>query len=205
MNRDRYRLDQFSELRERFSLPFNIEQRQLGGLLKRSEIAYASSKGIDHAQLLALPLQIHLANSTSANVGRTLLDLEVELRRTAAYLEHGAIRPPRNNEIVEMISARHLNSIDLVIAAAREIYDLLTSRPIDFLLVLDWLWSRRQRRSKLRAPGEHIDPTRMWIDVVAMAQSCIESDRPVEVNVTIDVDGSTKFGFQSVETRLRNL
>jgi hypothetical protein len=198
MDRDRYRLGEFADLRSQFSLPTNIEQRQLGSLLRRSELTYASSKGIDHPQLLAMPLQIHLANSTSANVGRTLLDLEVELRRTASYLENGAIRPSRNNEIVEMISARHVTSIDLVVAAAREIYNLLTSRPLDFLLLLDWFWSHRYNRTKVRSPYEHVDPTRIWAELVAMAQSCIKSGRPVVVTMTIEVDGSTKFGFRSL-------
>jgi hypothetical protein len=198
MDRDRYRLSEFAGLRNKFSLPSDIEQRQLGSLLRRSELTYASSKGIDHPQLLAMPLQIHLANSTSANVGRTLLDLEVELRRTAAYMENGAIRPSRNNEIVEMISARHVASVDLVVAAAMEIYSLLTSRPIDFLLLLDWFWTHRHNHTKARSPYEHIDPTRIWGELVAMAQSCIESGGPVVVTMTIEVDGSTKFGFRSL-------
>ncbi len=198
MDRDRYRLREFADFREKYSMSPDAEQQQLGILLRQSELTYASSKGIDHPQLLAIPLQIHLANSTSANVGRTLLDLEVELRRTASYLENGTIRPLRNNEIVEMISGRHDASIDLVVAAAMQIYRLLTSRPIDFLLLLDWFWSHRHNRTKVRSPYEHTDPTRVWDEMVAMARSCIESGRPVAVTITIEVDGATKFEFRSL-------
>ena len=197
MDRDRFQLNEFAGLQSQVRLLTNIEQQQLGSLLRRSELTYVSSKGIDRSQLLAIPLQIHLANSTSANVGRTLLDLELELRRTASYLEHGAIRPSRNSEIVEMISARHVDSIKLVVAAAMEIYSLLTSRPIDFLLLLDWFWSRRHSHTKVRPPYEDTHSTRPWAEMIAMAKSCIESGRPVVVSMTIKADGSTEFGFRS--------
>src|ERR1035438_7534442 len=111
VDHDRYHLKEFSELRNKFSIGSDTEQQTLGNLLRRSELTYASSKEIDHSPLLALPLQIRLANSTSANVGRTLMDLELELRRTASYMSSGTIRPSRNNEIVEVISAPHVSSI----------------------------------------------------------------------------------------------
>lgn len=198
MNHDRYRLSELTELRNKFSLGPEIEQQTLGNLLRHSELTYASSKGIDHPQLLALPLHIHLANSTSANVGRTLIDLELELRRTASYMNSGTIRPSRNNEIVELISAGHISSIDLVVAAAMEIYSSLTSRPLDFVQILDWFWSHRHNFTKVRLPNEVKDPTGIWTEMAEMAKKCIESGRMVVVTTKVEVDGSTKFGFQSL-------
>lgn len=198
MSHDRYCIKEFVELRNKFSLGTDTEQRMLGSLLRRSEITYASSKGIDHPPLLALPLQIHLANSTSANVGRALIDLELELRRTASYLDSGTIRPSRNSEIVEVISARQHSSIDLVVAAAMEIYRLLTSRPLDFVLALDWFWSHRHNFTKVRLPNGHNDPTRVWTEMLENAKRCIESGRSVVGTMEVEVNGSTKFGFKSV-------
>jgi hypothetical protein len=197
MERDRYQLNEFTDFQEIFLLPNEAVQRELGNLIRRSELTYVSSKGIDDRQLLAVPLQIHLANSTSANVGRTLLDLEIELRRTASYLETGKVRPSRNNEIVELISASHNASIDLVVAVSMEIYRMLASRPIDFLLLLDWFWTRRHNRTKVRSPYERTDPTGVWNQLVASATDCVHSGHPVVVTMRIDVDGSATFQFRS--------
>lgn len=198
MNHDRYRLNEYEDRSADFAGRSSVDQQSLGELLRRSEIVYASSKGLDHALLRALPLRVHLAISTSANVGRTLVDLEIELRRAASYLTSGSLRPSRDNQTVEVISAQHVASIQIVVAVAMEIYSLLTSRPVDFLLLLDWFWSHRHNRTKVRLPYEETDPTRVWADMVAEAKRCNEAGRPVVVTVSNSADGSTtRFGFKS--------
>jgi hypothetical protein len=194
---DRYQLNEYNDRHADFSAHNEIDQPSLGDLLGRSELVYASSKGLDHALLRAIPLHVYLANSTSANVGRTLVDLELELRRAASYLGSGSLRPSRESQMVEVLSAQYVASIDIVVAAAMEIYGLLTSRPVDFLLLLDWFWSHRHNRTKVRLPYEEIDPTRVWADIVAMANRCLEAGRPVVVTVAVETDGSTRFGFES--------
>lgn len=198
MNYDRYRLNEYEDRHTDFTVRNKVDQDSLGDLLGRSEILYASSKGPDHTLLRALPLHVHLAISTSANVGRTLVDLEIELRRAASYLTSGSMRPSRDNQSVEVISAGPVASIEIIIAVAMEIYGLFTSRPIDFLLILDWFWSHRHYRSRVRPPYEETDPTPVWAEMVAMARLCIESGRPVVVTVTDSANGSTRFGLQSL-------
>jgi hypothetical protein len=195
---DRYRLDEFHERSEEFFIHGGVDQQLLGDLLGQSELIYASSKGLGHELLRAIPLHVHLANSTSANVGRTLVDLEIELRRATSYLGNGLLRPSRDNQMVEVLTAQHSSSITIVVAVAMDLYGLLTSRPVDFLMLLDWFWSHRRNRTKVRLPYEETDPTRGWDDVVAMARSCIEAGRPVVVTVEVDSDGSTRFGLRSL-------
>ncbi len=198
MSYDRYRLDEFQDRRTEFSAHTELDQQLLGDLLGQSELIYASSKGLGHPLLRAIPLHVHLANSTSANVGRTLVDLEIELRRAASCLGNGSLRPSRDNQMVEVLTAQHSSSIAIVVAAAMDLYSLLTSRPVDFLLLLDWFWSHRHNRTKVRLPYEETDPTRVWDDIVAMARRCIEAGRPVVVTVVVESDGSTRFGFRSL-------
>src|ERR1019366_7346226 len=109
-------------------------------------------------------------------------------------MSSGTIRPSRNNEIVEVISARHVSSIDLVIAAAMEIHSSLTSRPLDFLQILNWFWTHRHNFTKVRLPHDNTDPTRIWTEMIEMAKRCIESGRSVVVTAAVEIDGSTKFG-----------
>ncbi len=195
MTYDRYRLSEYEDRYTDFTVRNTVSQESLGDLLGRSEIVYANSKGLDHALLRALPLHVYLTNSTSANVGRTLVDLEIELRRVASYLTSGSVRPSRDSRTVEVISAKNVASIQIVVAVALEIYGLLTSRPIDFLLLLDWFWAHRHRHTSVRPPIEETDPTRPWTDIVTMAKRCIEIGRPVVVTVTNNINESTGFGF----------
>ncbi len=193
----RYRLNDFHYQLSEFSSGIEVDQQLLGELLVSSELVYASSKGLDHPLLRAIPLHVHLANSTSANVGRALVDLEIELRRVASYLSNGSLRPSRDNQMVEVLTANHVASIDIVVAAAMQIHELLKSRPVDFLLLLDWFWSHRHNRTKVRLPYEETDPAVAWAGIVAMARSCIAVGRPVVVTAAVETDGSTQFGFQS--------
>ncbi len=197
MNHDRYCLREFMDFQRGFTAGLGVEQHKLGDLLRQSTLTYTSSKGIDHFPLTALPLRLHLENSTSANVGRTLIDLGLELRRSVAYLNNGSARPCRDNEIVDVISARSVSSIDLVIAAGMEIYTCLTLRPLDFLQILDWFWSHRHSFTKVRPADRHIDPTGTWKEMVEMAKSGIELGRSVVVTADVVSGGKTKFGFAS--------
>ena len=198
MNLDRYRLIEFLEYQRRFTLGLGIEQCRLGDLLTQSTMTYTSSKGIDHSPLVALPLRLHLENSTSSNVGRTLIDLGVELRRAVSYLNNGSTRPSQDNEIVEVISARNVSSLDLVIAAGMEISTCLTLRPLDFLQILDWFWSHRLNFTRVRLTHQQSDPTDKWIEMVESAKRIIELGRSAVVTAEVKHDGTTKFGFASL-------
>jgi hypothetical protein len=79
-----------------------------------------------------------------------------------------------------------------------KIYGLLTSRPIDFLLLLDWFWSHRHHCTRVRPPNAETNATRASADMVVMARLCIEAGRPVVVTVTDSADGSTRFSFRSL-------
>jgi hypothetical protein len=197
MIRERFAIGEFIELQNDFLSRATVDQRQLGELIERSEVIYTSSKGVHHPRLHAIPLHLHLENSTSAHVGRTLLDLDVELRRTASYLSSGSLRPSRNNNIVEVLSAQHVASIDVVVAAAREIYDLLTSRPLDFLALMVWFWDHRHNRTRVLQPYEEIDPVQVWENLHQSAAACIAQERSVTVTVDMTIDGTTNFAFGS--------
>jgi hypothetical protein len=197
MIRDRFSLSEFINLQSDFLARAPIDQRRLGELIERSEVIYTATRGVSHPRLHAIPVHLHLENSTAANVGRTLVDLDVELRRTASYLSGGSARPSRNKNIVEILSAQHVASIDVVVAAAREIYELLTSRPIDFLQLMVWFWDHRHNRTKVRLPYEQVNPLRSWESLHQSAANAIARDRSVTVTVDVTAEGSSTFGFES--------
>ncbi|HUX03395.1 MAG TPA: hypothetical protein VMV53_00595 [Acidimicrobiales bacterium] len=144
-----------------------------------------------------MPLLIHIHNSTSANVGRTLLDLDVELRRSSSFMTTGSSRPIRNSHAVEVISAHHRTSIDLVVAVSNEPFNVMTSRPLDFVVLLDWCWRHRITRTKNRKRYEELDPVTSWWEIVQTATAAIDRGRPVELLMTVSPDGATTFAFVS--------
>ena len=198
MASDRYALGEFTSLQDGLSAPSENNEVLLGKLLRRSEITYTNSIGFDQTEHRAIPIHVHLENSTSANVGRFLLDIDIEIRRCASYMLSGSSRPSRKYQLVEMISAERTNSAELVVAAALEVYSVLTSRPIAFLQLLDWVWSHRLNRTKVRRPFEQIDPRWVWEDLLRRANHCIELDRPATLTVVMGAEGSTTFGFESL-------
>jgi hypothetical protein len=194
---DRYALDEFANLQYGFPLPSENSQLLLGKLLRRSEINYTNTIDLEQIELHAIPIHAHLENSTSANVGRFLLDLDIEIRRCVSYMLSGSQRPSRNYQLVEVISAEHVNSVEIVVGAALEAYNVLTSRPIAFLQLLDWLWSHRLNRTKVRRQFKVIDPRQLWEDLLRRAALCIELDRPVILTIGVGADDSTTFGLES--------
>lgn len=197
MNVDRFALDGFTQLQERYAQSSSVAQEQLGDLVRRTEITYSTRHGINQLEIRAIPLHVHLANSTMANLGRTLSDLDVELRRTASFMLNESTKPLPESRMVEVFSAKHVSSIDVVVVAAMDIYHFLTLRPVDFLLTLDWFWSRRHNRTKVRQPTEYIDRREMWEETLLLAHDCVELGRPVAITMELFEDGSTRFRFES--------
>ena len=197
MNSNRYLLDEYAIQASEFSNRAENLDRPLGHLLRNSEFEFLNSGEMKPPVYSAIPLHIHLDNSTSSNVGRILLDLDVELRRCAAYMLNGSIRPLRNFTLVQLIAAVRTYSVAIIIAAGRQIYDLLTSRPVTFLQLLDWFWSHRLSQTKVRQPNDESDRGADWNDIMSLATSCIELGRPVILTAEVTRAGNTRFGFKS--------
>jgi hypothetical protein len=190
-------MSEFSNHRRAFATRSHVDQPRLGNLIRFSEVTFISSHELHHPLVRAVPLRAHIENSTSANIGRILLDLDVELRRCASYLTNGSIRPSRARNTVELISAQHGASIDLVVAVASEPFNVVTARPFDFLVLLDWCWSRRVHRTRTRRPYEELEPVRNWQRMAEMASTCIGRSQPVSLSMNVAADGSTTFAFVS--------
>lgn len=197
--RNRYRISEFSNHSRAFAAQSHVDQPRLGQLISRSEVTFISSHELHHPLVRAVPLRVHIENSTSANIGRILLDLDVELRRCAAYLTTGSIRPSRARNTVELISAQHGASNDLVIAVASEPFNVVTSRPFDFIVLLDWCWSHRVNRTRTRQPYEELDPVTNWQRMAQTASTCIDRGQPVSLSMNVAADGSTTFAFALID------
>jgi len=196
---DRYRLGEFWSLSRDFIPNSAIDQRQLGTLLSRSEITFVSSRELHRPLVRAIPLRVQIESSTSANVGRTLVDLDVELRRCSSLLITGSNRPTRNNHATEVISAKRGTSISLVVAVANEPFNVATLRPLDFALLLDWCWSHRLNRTRTRLSYEELDPVKSWQRIVETASLSVERNERVELTMRVAISGVTNFSFTSLD------
>jgi hypothetical protein len=191
---DRFKISELADIQHLLRRDVEILEPQMAVLLADSTTTFAATQG-EFADEPVVPLHAHLAVSTCFGVGRNLLDLDIELRRTAAYLNSGRTRPTRDNQVIEVNSAEQSSSIDVVLVAGREIYHLLTSRPIAFLQTLDWFWLRRHTRTKVRNPDERVDPMNEWSEMLLTVRALIERGNPALVRIDVAADGTTTFTF----------
>lgn len=197
MASSRYAINEFLDIYNDLHAATNFDQQALGTLLDRAVgERYDLVKGLTLLQQ-TLPMNSHLASSVVGDIGRTLLDLDVELRRTLSFISEGSTRPLRDRSAVQFLSARHTSSTDILLLLSRVFYEVLSSRPLDFLVTFSWFWDHRLNQTRSRPAQDqrgHISALNAIADV---ARESLNSGQPVVMTMKIAADGSTEFMFDS--------
>lgn len=196
---NRYALPQLEELLQSLVSTASALQPQLTNLIRESEFTCAAGPLDERKREVAVPIQMEIANPAASNVGRLLVDVDLELRRSSALLTRNATAPTRNVQLVRVLTMRADDSLRLALGASGELHDALTSRPIEFLATLDWLWDNRFARSRVRSPSITSDPSKRWAGILTSAFACTATRRPVVTTMVVEHDGSTTFAFRLVE------
>lgn len=194
---ERYALDEFREFRRELIPQAVSTQRKLARLLTLSDIQLNNRQSTTGQQVIALPFQVTITDSTASNVGRLLLDLDLELRRCAALQLRGSVSPTREPRLVDLLSTQREHALRVELAVSGELHHALSSQPIDFLVTLDWLWDYRYARSRVRFPLIATDPRERWADIMSSATVCTVMGRSAYTTMTVQHDGSTTFAFHS--------
>jgi len=191
---DRLRMNSFAHYQSVFRAQTEFLDPRIADLVRAATVYSdpdSQERGIDPMT----SLRVHIENSSCANAAHTLLDLDLELRRTSAFVTYGRTRPAGDSHIIEVVSATQTPSILVALQAGKDLYAALTSRPISFLLALDWFWLHRQVRTRVRPPNEEIDPSVSWAAVLRAAFDFVQRGDPVVVTIEVAADGTTTFGF----------
>jgi hypothetical protein len=179
---------------------FSMESR-LSNLMKRAEYPLARSGGNDWPERVAIPFYLNLESPTVANVGRILLDFDLEIRRTTSYRLRASIVPPRNSQDLEVVNTKLDDALRIALALSNELRLSLTTQPIEFLLTLDWFWDFRYSQSRVRSPLSRRDPRERWRDIFSSVSECTATTYPVAAEMAIGDQGSTTFSFRPEESR----
>jgi hypothetical protein len=195
---DRYALSQFRAFRQKFVPRTIASQPDLASLIKFSEFALNDSPMLTGTGATAIPFWIKTADSAASKVGRLLLDVDLELRRSFALLSRNTASPTRDFQLVDLTSIQRDDALCLELALSGELHHALTSRPIDFLITLDWMWDNRYAKSRVRSPLITLDPTERWAGIMSSASACVNSGQTVIATMAVDRGGSATFAFSSV-------
>lgn len=195
---DRFQLEEFADYRRSFQSEVELIEHRIATLLDRSAVPIDSPRAGEASTTGSLLVRVHLANSSCASVARNLIDLDVELRRTAVFLTSGGTRPAAGNQVVTVVCASRSLPIEVVLRVGEELRDLFTSHPLVFLETLEWFWLHRHTRTKVRTPDEKLNPTCAWEYMLRVARDLATRAQLVDVSIDVDFYGNATFGFRGI-------
>ncbi len=196
MARSRYAVDELVEILNDLRATSSFDQAALGGQLVRAAGArHYLIEGLTLPPRM-IPIHAHLASSAIGDIGRTLLDLDIELRRTLSFMTNDSTRPFRDRSAVDFVYARRFSSTDIFLLLSHAFYEIVTSRPLDFLLTLSWFWNHRVNQTRIRPASEREDHITSFDRITDLARASLVSGQPTVITITIDAGGSSEFIFE---------
>lgn len=206
MKKSRYALDEFFRICDGINVLSTLDQEVLGALLDRVSGADLGIGGVSVLPSRTIPLHVQLASSVSGDVGRTLLDLDVELRRALSQVTNGSLQPFRDRGTVEFFWGRRIASTDCFVLLSCPFHEVLLTTPLDFLLTLSWFWNLRLNQTKT-STAKNIE--NQIASLNAIASSATESVRlgqPTVITLRVDAIESTAstHGFSRTQTSPKN-
>lgn len=195
MSLDRYDVDGLQALLGELRLESHFNQGDLGGLIEEVDTVDRSSPThLGYGQRSVL-FHLHLADSSAGNVGRVLVDVDRELRRTAAFIVKQSLRPVKSVGSVELLCASQTNSMDLVIVASKDMHQLMKSHPLTFVVTLTWFWEHRLTHTRSRLMQHGAGRLTNPLELIASGAAVLKVGHSVHVCLVIDGEGVTRAMF----------
>jgi hypothetical protein len=166
------------------------DQKRLGALLHRAVLERHKADFVVRLPAKTTVIHIRLESAIVSDIGRALIDLDVELRRTFAFLSDGSMRPRRDRGSVELLFAQKNSSTDIFVLTSTLFYQLLTSRPMDFLHVFSWFWDHRLNQTRVRSAKSLEDELPGWLAISDTIQKGVVTEEPKMISLNIDAIGA---------------
>jgi hypothetical protein len=173
MSVNRYDIEEMTRSMDTIRVERELIDGDLGALFEEVRLVSAKPRELHSPAELATPIHLKLIDSTAANAGRALSDLDRELRRTSTYLLNGRLRPSRDVGSVEVLDAKRSTSIDIVVAVSKAMHTQLSSIPMKYLLTLSWLWNHRVNRTRVLKPISSLGAPSNWNDLILSGESAV--------------------------------
>jgi len=197
LSSSRYAIDEFIDMFNIVTLTADVDEKALGRLLERSSQEKSELSCGFVLQSSASLIHARFASSLACDVGRTLLDLDVELRRTLAFLIDGSSRPLRDRSTVEVLHAVKNMSFHMAFGTSSTFNDLLFSKPLEFQLVFSWFWDHRLNQTRTRPAKRFLDRLPEWYDIAALAKEYVIQNQPVRFILEVDSKGGSELTMAS--------
>jgi hypothetical protein len=194
---ERYELSTFLEYRSQLDPKYFEMESKLSSLMKRAQFPPAGHLDPGSSNGAAIPFYLNLETLTVSNVGRILLDLEMEIRRTTSYQLRASLVLPKHSQNMAIVMINKHDSLRIVMALSNELCLALTTQPIRFLINLDWFWYFRYSQSRVRSPVGQRNPLERWSHIFASASECTTSSHPVVAEMAICSQGATTLNFRT--------
>jgi hypothetical protein len=194
---ERYEMSRFLEFRNQLSPKQFAMETQLGILMKQAECRRTSHLGDEWPEQITVPFYMNFERPTVANVGRILVDFDLEIRRTTSYQLSTSMALTKSSQYMEVIHTTNNDVLQIVLALSNELRRALTSQPIAFLITLDWLWDFRYSKSRVRSPIGRRNPHERWRHIFESVSECAATLQPIAAEIAIGHHDSTTFGFRT--------
>jgi hypothetical protein len=193
----RYAVNGLLELRSKINTTPGIDQTIIGGLLTKWVAEDFSPLSGVALSPRTLPVVAFINSSRASDVGRVLIDLDVELRRTLAFISDRRMRPYPDRGTVEILSAKRGSVTNVLFKLAPLFFSALSTEPLEFLLALSWFWDHRMNQTRTRPARSLQDHFTAFSAIIESAKRSITSKESVMIALKIKTKGSTEFCLES--------
>jgi hypothetical protein len=200
MASSRYAIHDLLELRGNINTEPFLDQVILGELLRR----YATEEThFPRGQTLSprrLPVLACIDSFGASDVGRILIDLDVELRRTLAFVTDGTMRPYPDRQAVEVLTTQSDSMTNVLLSLAPSFFGALTNEPLEFLLAFSWFWDHRINQTRTRPAKSLQEQFNVINEINDCAKRSVILKKPVMTTLKIDKKGFTEICLDSTWT-----
>jgi len=200
MASSRYAINDLLEFRGNVNTEHSLDQEMLGELLSRYAI---EESNFPRGQVLSPRTLFVLAcidSSGASDVGRVLIDLDVELRRTLAFITDRTMRPYADRRTVEILTTQSDSVTNVLLALAPSFFGALTTEPLEFLLAFSWFWDHRINQTRTRPARSLEEQFSAFGEINESADRSVTSKEPVMITLKIDSKGFTEICLESGRT-----
>ncbi len=193
----RYAISDLLELRGNINMTPGFSQKTIGELL--TQWVAEDSNSLCGASLTSrtLPVVAFIDSSRASDIGRVLIDLDVELRRSLAFVTDRTMRPYADRGAVEILSAKRDSVTNVLFSLPPSFFIALSTEPLEFLLALSWFWDHRMNQTRTRPARSLPEHYAAFIEIIESAKRSVTSKESVMIALKIQSKGFTEFCLES--------
>lgn len=197
MASSRYAINDFLELRGNVNTEPFLDHEILGELLNQYAMQESNFPRGQSLLPRTLPVFACIDSFGASDVGRILIDLDVELRRTLAFITDGSMRPYPDRRTVEVSTTWRDPMTKVLLNLAPSFFGALTTDPLEFLITFSWFWDHRINQTRTRPSRSLQEQFNVINEINDCVKRSITTREPLMITLRIDSKGFTEISLDS--------